>query len=251
MTTRRSRPGAALADLIWYELRIVRAGSVQLVPTTAPDEYTQKIRGGALQTNEQQEFYSACERLTAAAVSAGADIAALAARIRRAWDRARVEAAKARASFDNRLDMAQRADYRKQAAQAGDLARWLASELAERPIAQAEDATGAVFTFSGNREVLALGDLLRQRIGRVGTNAELDRADELVKSLRWMAALLRADAARAKPAKRPPAPWKPTARALRQAFVELLGAPHLPEVATLAGLAHRCEVPRGEVSRLR
>lgn len=270
----RIRPGAELADSIWYGLRLARADKVTNVATDKPDVFRQRIHGGALHAGEQQAFRDSCDRLAIAAAKAGADVSTLADRIRRVLDAARVEATKARAAQLNRLDQEGRKDYRKRAAQAGDLARWLAEELTGRQTAAAADSLGVVFNWRDpeqvGRTVATLGDLLPQRYGMTsrGDNAEallsralagrdidpagmpeLHRAAELVGSLRWLAGLLRADAERAKPAKRPPAIWKPTARAMREAFAELLGAPHLIDVATITGLAFKCEIPIAELSK--
>lgn len=268
-------PDDRLADAIWRSLRLVRADKVVNTPTGKPGQFTQHLHGGELHTGEEQDFHACCARLTVAASKAGADLSALADRINDAFDFAQVEAAKARAAQLNRLGPADRAEYRKRSAQASDLARWLANELTERETATAADGLGVVHNWRDpardGRNVETLGDLLPQRLGRVSegedpehvlsaaltgrkvdakSTPELHRAAELVGSLRWIAELLIADAERAKPAKRPPAIWKPTARVLRDDFAELLGAPHLADVATLAGLAFRCELPLSELSKL-
>lgn len=260
-----------LAEGIWrWGLVPLRAHKVESRPN--PDEagsflVTRHI--APLEGAELLEFNRACKEIDERASRAGIDKGALVLDIARALEQGAHKAAAMGAKRIGRLTPEQRRQYRQQAAAARGLAQWLAKEIAERPIPTSGSGgvVNHVFTEHDDREPLALADILIQRyfakLTATATGAEIDcdggprsvapglcRAVGAVNDLHWIADLLRADADRSRPQGAPVAPWKGTAALLWKLFKVRFGEPLLGAVAALAGLAHQCEVPLAELSRL-
>lgn len=249
------------ADPIW-NLALVSLRTRKAIARRSGQKIEVKRLGETLVGPEQDDFHKACQAIHARATEVGIDHHALAAEIVATLDRGARVAAAASARRDGRLSPEQRGQYRKQAQAAQSLAQWLAKEITERPIPSVSTDGVILHTFTEGTED-SLGDLLRQRLRApvTATNrgaairpsascGALARVVGAINDLHWIADLLRKDSDRARPQGAPVAPWKGTATLLRRLFEDRLGAPLLPAVATLAGLAHRCEIPVAEVSRL-
>lgn len=260
---------SSLAEGIWcWGLVPLRAQSVESRPNPAkPGSFLVTRKCAELDGAERVDFESACEAIHAHAKAANVDEGALILDIARALEAGAHKAGAKSATRVGRLSPEQRRQYRQRAAAARSLAQWLAAEITERPIPVSNGDLQYVFTEGDDRNPSALADVLIQRKfvkvdasptgvvvycegGPRSVAGAMHRVADTINGLHWLADLLRADAERSRPQGAPAAPWKGTATLLRRLFEDRLGAPLLPAVAALAGLAHRCEIPVAEVSRL-
>lgn len=259
-----------LAEGIWrWGLVPLRAESVESRPNPAkPGSFLVTRKCAELDGAERVDFERACEAIHSHAKAANVDEGALILDIARALERGAHKAGATNAKRVARLSPEQRRQYRQQAAAARSLAQWLAAEITERPLPISNGDLQHIFTEGDDRKPSALADILIQRKfvkvdasptgakvhcegGPRSVAAAMHRVADTINGLHWIADLLRADAERSRPQGAPVAPWKGTAALLRKLFEDRLGAPLLPAVAALAGLAHRCEIPKSELSRLK
>lgn len=257
-----------LAEAIWrWALVPLRAHRIETKPHPDKRASLTTYHCEPLAGDDMHDFLHACGQIQAAVEAKALDASEVARKIADAIEKGARAATSAGAASRTRLDPHKRREYRDRAHSAQALAHWLAAELTQRqPVAHNDGAV--TFSFSdplSGREPRAIADLLHQKqwapvqadtpgkltlLGAGGSAPELTRAVEMVNSLHWLAGLLREDFNRGRPTGRAAAPWKHTARRLRDLFEQQLGAPMLNVVATLAGLAHQCEVPLAELSKL-
>lgn len=259
-------PAEALANVV-FDWGLIPLRAYERTAKPDPNEpqktlITYKVRG--LSELEDSDFLEACRQIADAAAAQNLDVVELGHSIAHAMEKGASIAVSANAIRGGRLSPKARAEYRKRAAETRGFAQWLSKEIAERPLPGISD--GVVlhnFSEGDDRNPKALFDLLRQRlwaplhVSDLGAEikdsafaSELRRVVDTINNLHWLAGLLREDASRARPQGAALAPWKHTARLLRELFENQLGSPLLGAVGTLAGLAHQCDVPAAELSKL-
>ncbi|MFO1493325.1 MAG: hypothetical protein U1F26_01525 [Lysobacterales bacterium] len=217
---------------------------------------------------EKSDFRSACAQVADTAIRMKIDTSQFAEQIARALVEGSQHATQQNALRMSRLSPAERREYRKRAAQARSLAQWLADQTITRPIPTwRKQGVMHIYTEGSDREPVAFGDILKQRLyvkvemtptgasvhcegGPRSVAKSMHRVADAINSLHWLADLLRNDADRARPEGAGHAEWKHTAKLLRDLFQRQLGEPMLKAVGKLTGLAHQCEVPASELSKL-
>lgn len=260
----------ALADGIW-EWGLVPLRAHKTESKNNPDKpgilVTRHCKG--LVGAELIDYRRVCTTIHEHAVQAGIDLGELVLDIARAMERGAHKAAAANAKRVGRLTPEQRRQYRRNSAAARGLAQWLSKEIRERPIPTGPSDGVITYTFTegSDRNPTALADILIQRRfvkvdateagatvhcegGPNSVAPAMHRVADAINGLHWIADLLRADVDRARPQGAASAKWKPTALELRSLFQAKFGEPLLSAVGVLAGLAHQCEVPSAELSRL-
>lgn len=218
----------------------------------------------ALSPAEDFDFRRACEQIVQSAERAGVEPVGLAHEVASAIKKGAQRAAAIGAKRAGRLPPDERKEYRKRAAQARGLAQWLAHEINERQVPQFVDgAIRHTFTEGDYEAPEAFADLLLPlawtpikatptgaTIEHPGLAGSLPRVVDAINNLHWLANILQGDVKRSRPQGAASATWKPTASLLRELFEQRLGEPLLTVAGALAGLAHQCEVPLAELSRL-